>query len=114
MIIISHSISYAYEAGTEVIQLWHASGPLKRVGLSLRGYPDGPNDSYLKVVPIHSNYDKLIVNSDHEIDFYSEAFGMEKTKILPLGSPRTDILFESVHDTTRKGKLHQEPSTVCK
>ncbi|QUW21224.1 CDP-glycerol glycerophosphotransferase family protein [Sporosarcina sp. Marseille-Q4063] len=88
--------------GTEVIQLWHASGPLKRVGLSLRGYPDGPNDNYLKVVPIHSNYDKLIVNSDVEIDFYSEAFGMEKTKILPLGSPRTDILFMNVHDTTRK------------
>ncbi len=87
---------------TKVVQLWHASGPLKRVGYSLRGHPDGPNESYIKVVPIHSNYDVVVVNSDSEIDYYEEAFGMDRKKIHAIGSPRTDILFANVHDITKK------------
>jgi teichoic acid ribitol-phosphate primase len=87
---------------TKVVQLWHASGPLKRVGYSLRGYPDGPNESYIKVVPIHSNYDVVVVNSDAEIDYYAEAFGMDEKKIHAIGSPRTDILFANKHNKTKK------------
>jgi teichoic acid ribitol-phosphate primase len=87
---------------TKVVQLWHASGPLKRVGYSLRGYPDGPNESYIKVVPIHSNYDVVVVNSDAEIDYYAEAFGMDEKKIHAIGSPRTDILFANQHNKTKK------------
>ena len=97
--------------GTEVVQLWHASGPLKKVGLSLRGSPDGPSESYLRVVPVHRNYDKAIVNSDVEIEIYAEAFGMESEKVLALGSPRTDILFENINNPTRKEefiKTHPE------
>jgi teichoic acid ribitol-phosphate primase len=87
---------------TKVVQLWHASGPLKRVGYSLRGYPDGPNESYIKAVPIHSNYDVVVVNSDAEIDYYAEAFGMDEKKIHAIGSPRTDILFANKHNKTKK------------
>nr|WP_256439596.1 CDP-glycerol glycerophosphotransferase family protein [Sporosarcina sp. 6E9] len=87
---------------TKIVQLWHASGPLKRVGYSLRGYPDGPNERYTKVVPIHSNYDVVAVNSDAEIGYYAEAFGMEANKVHAIGSPRTDILFANQHNKTKK------------
>ena len=96
---------------TEVIQLWHASGPLKKVGLSLRGAVDGPSESYLKVVPVHRNYNQAIVNSDAEIDIYAEAFGMRSEKVVALGSPRTDILFENIYNTNPKEafiKTHPE------
>ena len=87
---------------TKVVQLWHASGPLKRVGYSLRGHPDGPNESYVNIVPIHSNYDVVVVNSDAEIDYYAEAFGMDEKKIHAIGSPRTDILFANQHNKMKK------------
>lgn len=90
---------------TEIIQLWHASGPLKKVGLSLKGLPDGPSESYLRIVPVHSNYDRVVVNSDREIEFYSEAFEISKEKIAVLGSPRTDLLFDKINDSNEKLKF---------
>ncbi|QBP41943.1 CDP-glycerol glycerophosphotransferase family protein [Paenisporosarcina antarctica] len=93
---------------TEVIQLWHASGPLKKVGLSLIGLPGGPSKEYLRTVPVHSNYDKVIVNADIEIDIYAQAFGMPKEHIEVLGSPRTDVLFRNVQDTTKKDNFIKE------
>ncbi|MGV3467396.1 MAG: CDP-glycerol glycerophosphotransferase family protein, partial [Heyndrickxia sp.] len=61
--------------GTEVIQLWHASGALKKFGLSTVGKPFGPSETYLKHVKIHSNYAKVYVSSSEVIPYYSEAFG---------------------------------------
>lgn len=95
--------------GTEVIQLWQATGPLKKVGL---GALDTPSERSPKLVAEHSNYDKVIVNSDIEIDIYAEVFGMPREKILPLGSPRTDILFKSIHNTNKKEKFIEAHPTL--
>ena len=45
--------------GIEIIQVWHGSGALKKIGLSTVGKPFGPSKDYLKHVNIHSNYSKV-------------------------------------------------------
>lgn len=79
--------------GTEVIQLWHGSGALKKFGLSTIGKSFGPSEKYLKHVKIHSNYGRVYVSSSEVIPYYSEAFGMPAKRIYPLGVPRTDYFF---------------------
>ncbi len=79
---------------TKVIQLWHAAGAFKKFGYSALNKKFGPSESYIKHVPIHSNYDYAIVSSPEVIPHFSEAFNLNSKKILPYGLPRTDILFD--------------------
>lgn len=63
------------------IQLWHAAGAFKKFGLSIE-----KNKKYY--------IDLAVISSDKVIDFYQEAFGIEKEKIKNLGIPRADIFFK--------------------
>lgn len=74
---------------TIVIQLWHAPGAFKKFGGSVE------NASMLKMISDNTNY--LITTSKHIEDYYSEAFQIEKSKIMPLGLPRADYYFKN-HD----------------
>ena len=86
---------------TTVVQLWHASGALKKFGYSTIGKSDGPSERYLKHVPIHSNYSKVYVSSTEIIPYYAEAFNMSSDRIYPFGVPRTDVLLsEELHNKT--------------
>lgn len=101
--------------GTEVIQLWHASGALKKFGLSTVGKPFGPSETYLKHVKIHSNYARVYVSSAEVIPYYSEAFGMPAKQIYPLGVPRTDYFFSvEKKEQVRKKFMEQYPELMGK
>jgi CDP-glycerol glycerophosphotransferase (TagB/SpsB family) len=80
---------------TEIIQLWHACGAFKKFGMSLIGNRNGPSEDYIKTVKIHSNYSRVYVSSSEVIPYYAEAFDMSKSRIFPLGVPRTDYFFEN-------------------
>lgn len=72
-----------------IIQLWHAPGVFKRFGAS-----SNPEfKPILKKISDKTNY--LMVSSSNIIDFYSEAFQMDKSKIKPLGLPRSDYFFKN-------------------
>lgn len=75
----------------KVIQLWHAAGAFKKFGYSTVDKAFGPDKSYLKVVPVHSNYTHVYVSSSNAVSHYAEAFNMPAEKIYPLGIPRTDL-----------------------
>ncbi|MGE8207376.1 CDP-glycerol glycerophosphotransferase family protein [Heyndrickxia sp. NPDC080065] len=93
--------------GTEVIQLWHGSGALKKFGLSTIGKSYGPSLEYLKHVKIHSNYSRVYVSSSEVVPFYAEAFGMPKEQIYPLGIPRTDYFFATDEIIKLKDRFYQ-------
>ncbi len=76
----------------KVIQLWHAAGALKKFGYSTVGSKFGATSHFLKLVPIHSNYDYVYISAKKFVKFYSEAFNMNSEYIFPIGIPRTDIL----------------------
>ncbi|MDL5039894.1 CDP-glycerol glycerophosphotransferase family protein [Heyndrickxia coagulans] len=90
---------------TEVIQLWHAAGAFKKFGYSTAGKSFGPSEAYTKHVPIHSNYSKVVVSSSEVIPFYAEAFRMPEEDIVPLGLPRTDVLFRKENGLRARQKL---------
>jgi CDP-ribitol ribitolphosphotransferase len=75
------------------IQLWHACGAFKKFGYSIKDKPFGPSSDYLKIVPVHSNYDYAIVSSAEAVPHFAEAFHMDQSQVLPLGVPRTDYFF---------------------
>jgi len=87
--------------GTKFIQVWHALGAYKRVGYSRQ---DIGNPKSLT----HKNYTDTIVSSDSIVDNYSEAFGIEKEKVHPLGIPRTDLFFNKKAIENIKNELYKK------
>jgi len=81
----------------KIIQLWHAAGAFKKVGYSTIGTKFGPNEQYLNLVPIHSNYTHVYVSSENVIPYYAEAFNMSKNNIYALGMPRTDMFSDNTY-----------------
>lgn len=76
-------ISNINKGNTKVIQLWHASGAIKKFGCD-----------YKRKYPIR-NYDYMITSSRKNEEIMSSAFGMERESILPLGYADSDILLDN-------------------
>ncbi|WP_461198327.1 CDP-glycerol glycerophosphotransferase family protein [Enterococcus sp. N249-2] len=81
-----------------VIQIWHAIGHLKKFGLSI---PENKSS----IIKHHSNYDYAIVNSVKDIPFYAEAFGMEYSKVIAIGNPKIDGLFQKNEEVVKNKRL---------
>lgn len=93
--------------GTEIIQVWHACGAFKKFGFSIVEKGFGASKEYVKDIPIHSNYSKVVVTSKEVSKHYAEAFNMEEGNIKPIGVPRTDIFFDEREKEKIKGKLYK-------
>lgn len=87
--------------GTKFIQVWHALGAFKRVGYSR---VDIDNKNSLT----HKNYTDTIVSSENIVDNYAEAFGIDRTKVHPLGIPRTDMFFDEVKKEEIKERIYEK------
>ena len=74
---------------TTVVQVWHAAGALKRFGLDapvLRR----PSERHF----LHRHYDYVVVGGEAAREPYSTALRTPVERVLALGSPRTDLLFD--------------------
>lgn len=90
-----------------IVQLWHAWGAFKTVGYSRIGKPGGPNP-YSRV---HKNYTYATVGSEHEVPFYSEAFGLPESSVVATGTPRMDeFLNPDNQDASRRRALDAIPA----
>ncbi len=78
-----------HAARTTVVQVWHASGALKRFGLDTVVPPTEPERSF-----IHRYYDYVVVGGEFARDPYSRALRTPIERVLPLGTPRTDRLVD--------------------
>ncbi len=90
-----------------ITQLWHAEGAFKKFGLSAQ-LTDGVADREKKC---SEKLTYVICSSKNVVPVYSEAFGVDENKILPLGAPRIDLLLaERNSDELRKifDKAHPE------
>jgi len=82
-------------AGTTFVQVWHASGAFKKFGYSVLDKGFGADESYIRSVAIHSNYDLALVSAARFARFYAEAFGQPEALFTSrLGIPRTDLFFD--------------------
>ena len=83
-------------AGTTIVQTWHASGALKRFGLSVRGASFGAGEALTDRVRIHGTYDVCLVGSAEAATHYADAFGLPLDRFRwDLGIPRTDRFFDA-------------------
>ncbi len=78
-----------HRACTEVIQVWHAGGALKKFGLDT-----SPPNRAVENRFIHKYYDYVIVGSDAAVGPYSSALRTPAERVLPLGIARTDFFFD--------------------
>ena len=78
-----------HPARTTVVQVWHAVGALKRFGVDTVPPPDEPERSFL-----HRHYDWVVSSGEASREPWSRALRTPLDRVLPLGSPRTDMLVD--------------------
>lgn len=78
----NYVVSNFKRSGVTVIQVWHATGAIKKFGNCL------PREYVI------DKYDYIIANHPCWIKPYSEAFGVKEAQVKVLGMPRVDKLFD--------------------
>ena len=86
---------------TKVIQMWHALSAVKKFGWQTVGSDDGTSERTAKMMRMHSGYDYVICSSDVTAEHFTEAFRMDKSKMVKLGLPRIDYILDAVNGDRR-------------
>lgn len=89
-------ISNINKKNTTVIQLWHASGAIKKFGMD-----------YKRKYPI-KNYDYVITSSSKNKSIMASAFNMKEELILPLGFADVDILVKDEIINQYKEEMYKQ------
>ncbi len=71
-----------------ITQLWHGEGAFKKFGLSA----PLTDEVAKREKKCSEKLTYVICSSKNVVPIYSEAFGVDENKILPLGAPRIDLL----------------------
>jgi teichoic acid ribitol-phosphate primase len=79
-----------HRAQTTVVQVWHAVGALKRFGADTATGLHGPERLFL-----HHHYDYVVCAGEASREPYARALRTPVERVLPLGVPRTDFLFDA-------------------
>ncbi len=92
-----------------ITQLWHGEGAFKKFGLQTA------LDEKIRKREIKgaSKLTYIVCTSSSVAEIYAEAFGADKSKVLPLGSPRIDCLLSN-HDTAEIRRSFDEKFPQCK
>ena len=81
----NYVISKYKRSGVCVVQVWHASGAIKKFGNVIkRSYPI-------------ANYDYILANGKYWIQPYSQAFSVKEEQVLPIGMPRLDLVVDEAY-----------------
>ena len=94
-----------HKKALKVIQIWHAMGCLKRFGLSSSGRSQGRDEKLAKAMNMHKNYDCALCSGPECVAPFAEAFGMEHSRMIPLGMPRIDYLTEEKYTSASKNAI---------
>jgi CDP-ribitol ribitolphosphotransferase len=78
-----------HRPGTTVVQVWHATGALKRFGLDVTGQVAEPERTFL-----HRYYDAVVASGPDCRVPYAAALRTPLDRVIALGSPRTDFFFD--------------------
>lgn len=90
-----------------IVQMWHAMGALKKFGYAALGNEEGKNPEITKILQMHRNYDYVICSSENCVNYYEEAFRIEKEKIIIASLPRVDLLVDSKKISFTQEKIYK-------
>lgn len=80
--------SLKFDKRAVITQLWHAEGAFKKFGLSA----PLSEEIIKREKKCSEKFDYVICTSKNTVPIYAQAFGVDESKVLPLGSPRIDSL----------------------
>lgn len=92
-----------------IVQLWHASGAVKKFAYQILDKKEGSNSKIAKLMNMHKNYNYVLAPSKITADIFSKAFNVSKEKIVKLGLPRLEYICDSKYDKTEE-ILNQYPN----
>jgi CDP-ribitol ribitolphosphotransferase len=96
--------------GTDIIQLWHGCGALKKSGDSTAAARWGSDPATFRWFPCHRFYTYACVSSPEVIPHYAEVFRCDPSILQPWGMPRTDFYFRpGVTEQCRRRVLEAFP-----
>lgn len=94
----NYVVSHFKKKGVKVLQIWHASGAIKKFGNDIK------RDYKIK------NYDYVIASSEKWKKPYSTAFNIDESNILITGIPKIDNLFsKKVINSSRRKMIVKYP-----
>lgn len=101
----------SFKKEVQCIQLWHASGAMKKFGLedeSIKSRTEKAKQRFLKV---YSKFDQVVVGSDVMAEIFIRSFHLKREKILPTGIPRTDFFYnEEEKKKSIQTLIHSHPT----
>lgn len=86
------------------IQVWHSAGAFKRMGFARMGR----EGSTIRGSLTHRNYTDVIVSSPGVVDDFALAFGVDASKVKPLGIPRTDVFFDDAYLASTRERMREK------
>lgn len=86
----------------KVVQIWHASGAVKKFGYQILDKEEGSNSLIAKLMCMHKNYDYVIAPSEITANTFSKAFDVPKEKIVKIGLPRLEYIINSKYDKSKE------------
>lgn len=92
----NYVISNFKRPGVKVIQVWHATGAIKKFGNVIK-----------REYPI-KNYDYVLANSEYWQVPYQEAFNVKKENVIVTGMPRVDHLVDQNYRSKTKLALQKK------
>ncbi|WP_084761701.1 CDP-glycerol glycerophosphotransferase family protein [Succinimonas amylolytica] len=95
---------------TKCIQAWHGGGLYKKVGFDAYRHGYSKEKEEIRVRRIHRNIDYFVISDEKLTDKYSSIFRISKSKIIPYGIPRTDIIYKRDVISDRTNFYERYPS----
>lgn len=86
----------------KVIQIWHASGAVKKFGYQALDTEEGKSKKIADLMCMHKNYDYVIAPSEVTKNIFAEAFNIDKEKVVKLGLPRLQYITDKKYDRTEE------------
>lgn len=93
-----------HKKSLKIIQIWHASAAIKKFGYQTIDKNSGTEKQIADTMKMHKNYTYVISPSDITSNYYSEAFNVDKSKIIKFGLPRLDY----IKNLNKKENLYKE------
>lgn len=103
-----------FKKDVRCIQLWHASGAMKKFGLEDESVKDRSAKAKQRFLKVYSKFDQVVVGSDVMADIFMKSFQLNKENILTTGVPRTDFFNEKAKQKSRASLALKHPAILAK
>ena len=100
--------STEFRPEVECIQLWHASGAIKKFGLEDASVQNRSPKAVKRFKDVYKRFNKVVVGSDVMGTYFMNAFDLKGENILRTGIPRTDFFYNQTEKERVFNRLTSE------